>query len=296
MFSRFETLFLKFLFLMATSVGFGFAQPAVSHAQFDVYETYSDDYWIDGGGVHDIDIYIWENGMDIWIDGQFHQQFFDNDIDYAKIWFYSFYDQIHVNVYGYSSRNFKLFFYGSDYADTIFNYSNIRMSVSAGDGNDEIAGGSGDDAISGDEGNDIISGGPGDDDLYGNDGDDDIWGDDGDDYIRGGEGFDEAWGGEGDDTIRGGTEADVLDGGPGNDTLIGHFHNSTFHKLPDFAVDTLIGGTGEDEFIGGVAFLYFVYQGYYYPIEIEYMPDFNNTEDTMKHYFYFLYIPNPPSD
>ncbi len=297
MFPRFETLFLKILFLVATSIGFGIAQPTTTHAQLGVHEYYHDYYWLDGGGVHTVDVYVWENGMDIWIDGQFYQQAFDGNTNYwANIEFYSFFDQINANVYGYSSRDINVTFYGSDYADTIFNYSNISMVVGAGDGDDEIGGGWGDDVISGDEGNDIITGGDGNDSLYGNDGDDDIWGDDGNDSIHGGEGFDEAWGGYGDDTIRGGTEADVLDGGPGNDILIGNHFKSGVHQLPDFAVDTLIGGSGEDEFIGAIAYLYFVYQGYFYPIEIEAIPDYDSSDDTLKFYYHYLFIPNPPSD
>lgn len=69
--------------------------------------------------------------------------------------------------------------------DRITLNTDIRSSVSGGDGNDILIGGKGDDFLYGGRGNDLLYGKDGIDFLYGDDGDDRLYGGKGDDHLYG---------------------------------------------------------------------------------------------------------------
>jgi hypothetical protein len=121
--------------------------------------------------------------------------------------------------------------------------------------------------FSGSGGADIIFGGSAGDELNGGDGDDFIDGGAGNDRLTGGPGNDTVFGGDGDDILIGGTGEgdDSYDGGDGQDTLI--FSSAVSGIIVDLsagtsqgpdidfdhfvAVETFVGGSGDDLFIGG---------------------------------------------
>ncbi|WP_019502069.1 calcium-binding protein [Pseudanabaena sp. PCC 6802] len=119
-------------------------------------------------------------------------------------------------------------------------------------GNDNLPGGldnSGDDIMEGGEGRDTIEGGSGNDSLLGGDGNDLIDGGVDNDTLSGGDNRDTLTGGFGNDFLQGESGRDLLidvegsnnlNGGVGNDTLTGG------SSIDPGAIDTLLGGTGDD--------------------------------------------------
>lgn len=125
----------------------------------------------------------------------------------------------------------------------------INLTISGGNGDDNIQGGDGDDILEGNAGNDTIkggagrnyiNGGAGNDKLYGGTGRDVIYGGDGDDQLEGNAGDDYLEGGKGNDHLKGGAGRDVLSGGLDNDTLEGGANN-----------DVIYAGGGTDQIFGG---------------------------------------------
>ncbi|USG62239.1 VWA domain-containing protein [Sneathiella marina] len=122
-------------------------------------------------------------------------------------------------------------------------------AFTGGPGNDIITAGAGNDYVAGEGGDDTLSGGDGNDYMLGSSGADEIQGDGGNDYLDGGSNNDQLLGGAGNDTLkgesgnddlRGGANADTLEGGSGNDTLRGNGGD-----------DLLVGGSGDDNLRGG---------------------------------------------
>jgi len=122
-------------------------------------------------------------------------------------------------------------------------------AFTGGPGNDIITAGAGNDYVAGEGGDDTLSGGEGNDYMLGSSGADEIQGDGGNDYLDGGSNNDQLLGGAGNDTLmgesgnddlRGGANADTLEGGSGEDTLRG-----------EGGSDLLIGGSGDDDLRGG---------------------------------------------
>lgn len=83
------------------------------------------------------------------------------------------------------------------------------VTVTVGDGDNDVTGGSGDDTITAGNGDNAIDGGDGDDTITTGDGDDTIDGGDGDDVIVAGNGTNDITGGEGADTMTGGDGVDT---------------------------------------------------------------------------------------
>ena len=96
------------------------------------------------------------------------------------------------------------------------------ITVSGGDGNDELIGSEGSDALDGDAGNDRLEGRGG------------------ADFLRGGEGNDTVLGGAGNDEIRDGIGNDVIDAGADDDVVFLDLTNGFS------AADQVAGGTGFD--------------------------------------------------
>ena len=138
---------------------------------------------------------------------------------------------------------------GKDLDNTIdaSQYSDGKVFVDGGEGddtiigsqgNDLLLGGQGNDSIRGEGGNDLITGAAGNDVLEGNAGHDILVGNQGDDLLRGDAGNDLLVGSEGDDTLYGGAGTDNLSGNSGNDGLFGGGDS-----------DTLSGDSGQDRFL-----------------------------------------------
>lgn len=145
----------------------------------------------------------------------------------------------------------------------------IRRSVNALDGADEILGHGGRDRVLGGGGNDRLDGGAQDDFLLGEAGFDTIAGAAGADLVFGGTGSDVIYGfragsdadasdggdtvfaGTGNDIVHGQAGADVLHGSVGSDQIFGDGANDEIHgeSGPDF----LFGGAGNDEIFGAGA-------------------------------------------
>ena len=85
------------------------------------------------------------------------------------------------------------------------------LSITGGNGTNDLTGGDGDDTLTGGADVDTLTGGAGDDTINGGDGDDTINGGDGNDTINGG---------DGNDTITGGAGIDSISGGAGVDTFV----------------------------------------------------------------------------
>ncbi|MEM6744419.1 MAG: calcium-binding protein [Pseudomonadota bacterium] len=138
-------------------------------------------------------------------------------------------------------------------------------------GNDRLKGLGGDDDLRGGEGEDRLQGGAGDDKLAGNEGADVMRGGAGDDLLIA-EGRDRAAGGGGDDVVRALTGRGALTGGGGEDTLdVSRLENAridlakgtvkaqganwSFEGFEAFESGrrsvTLLGGSGDDDLIGG---------------------------------------------
>ncbi|MCC3501857.1 MULTISPECIES: calcium-binding protein [unclassified Microcoleus] len=97
--------------------------------------------------------------------------------------------------------------------------------------------------------NDNINGTPGNDYLVGNDDNqvsDAIFGGRGADTLKGLDGDDFLFGGSGKDQLYGGRGSDWLEGNSGNDILVGHTNDQGQYDY--YEVDTLIGGSGADQF------------------------------------------------
>lgn len=142
----------------------------------------------------------------------------------------------------------------------------IPLSVTSGDGNDDIQGGLGNDLIEssfgtdfikGEAGNDIIRAGDDDDSISGGFGNDIIDAGTGGDVARGDAGDDEIWGGIGSDNLSGGDDNDIIrgevgqdfiDGGFGNDVLLGGEDNDLLFGRQ--GNDFLSGGNDQDELYG----------------------------------------------
>jgi Ca2+-binding RTX toxin-like protein len=125
-------------------------------------------------------------------------------------------------------------------------------------GNDVLDGGANDDFLSGDTGNDelygnigndILNGGTGNDFLYGGDGSDQLNGGDQNDYLNGGSNNDTSNGGSGNDTLYGGSGNDIVNGNTGDDRLYGV--DAILLNPGRGEVDSLLGGTGNDNFYLG---------------------------------------------
>ncbi|MEH6544946.1 MAG: VWA domain-containing protein [Sneathiella sp.] len=131
-------------------------------------------------------------------------------------------------------------------------------AFTGGPGNDIITAGAGNDYVAGEGGDDTLSGGDGNDYMLGSSGADEIQGDDGNDYLDGGSNNDQLFGGAGNDTLMGdsgnddlsgGANADTLEGGSGEDTLRGNGGSDLL--IGDSGDDDLRGGGGSDTLIGG---------------------------------------------
>lgn len=153
--------------------------------------------------------------------------------------------------------------------------------IFGGGGNDELYSGDGNDYVFAGAGDDVVSGGLGNDRIYGGDGQDQLYGDEGDDILSGDAGSDLLVGRIGNDLLIGGAGADALDGLEGNDLLFSgnltlasstsvtdstdtallsllnqwtSFRTagllSSLRGPNDNAVDSLNGGTGDDDFYG----------------------------------------------
>jgi hypothetical protein len=88
----------------------------------------------------------------------------------------------------------------------------VPVTVTGGDGADNLFGGSGDD---------ILLGGSGSDRLLGHNGKDELVGGKASDVANGGKGKDTLTGGAGNDVLKGGLGSDLLRGGAGKDKLVG---------------------------------------------------------------------------
>jgi ELWxxDGT repeat protein len=113
----------------------------------------------------------------------------------------------------------------------------IPVFVTAGNGNDKIAGGSAPDTLGGGAGKDTIDGGLGNDRLNGHGGHDRLFGNAGGDRL---------YGYDGNDLLDGGSSSDRCYGGNGSDTMFGASGNDRFFAAGDNAIDELFGGTGQD--------------------------------------------------
>lgn len=126
------------------------------------------------------------------------------------------------------------------------------------------------DTLIGNDDNNMLGGGAGSDSINGEGGNDTIYGDAGNDRVIGGAGDDELYGGSGDDTLDGSLGYDTLIGGDGNDTAdyslspaksvlvnlqtnqVG-FPYANNRLMSITSVENVIGGSGDDWFIGNVA-------------------------------------------
>jgi Ca2+-binding RTX toxin-like protein len=140
-------------------------------------------------------------------------------------------------LYGTNTRDpsvaYDEVFFGNGGADIVY----------TGGGNDwvwALAGDPSNVTFFGWEGDDVLVSFEGADWLDGQAGNDILISGAGNDALVGGDGNDQLWGGDGSDQINGGSGADWLIGSEGNDFLVG--------GLRDGVRDTLIGGTGSDEY------------------------------------------------
>ena len=175
--------------------------------------------------------------------------------------------------------------YGRSGNDTLLgNSGNDRLD--GGDGNDVLDGGDGDDRLYGGKGDDTLTGGTGNDALDGDSGNDIVLGGDGNDLLDGGSGRDLMIGGNGVDRLIGGSDDDLLIGNratlESNDAALqqilaewtsnrtyaarvanlkgsgtgtrsnGNTFLNTSTVLDDGAIDTLMGSSGQDWFLGTV--------------------------------------------
>lgn len=136
-------------------------------------------------------------------------------------------------------------------------------AVLAGDADPNVlrSTGQGDDTMTGGGGNDTLEGGPGADELHGGTGSD---------TLRGGDGADELNGDDSNDTLDGGSGGDVMNGGTGLSDLADYSGRTlsvsvTFNGAANDGeagesdnlsrdVEQVNGGSGNDTFVGGIAF------------------------------------------
>ncbi|MDI3337928.1 peptidoglycan DD-metalloendopeptidase family protein [Defluviimonas aestuarii] len=171
---------------------------------------------------------------------------------------------------------------GDDLVDGTF--SDRRMVINGGTGNDTILGGSADDFLVGADGVDSLVGGIGNDELHGDAGNDRLDGEAGNDTIYGGVGNDAILGrfgndllygengndniaaSDGNDTVYGGTGSDSIGGGNGFDSIYGEDGNDVIGSGNDddlidagngkdvasggYGADTIHGGFGDDTLAG----------------------------------------------
>ncbi|HEX8224314.1 MAG TPA: calcium-binding protein, partial [Allosphingosinicella sp.] len=125
----------------------------------------------------------------------------------------------------------------------------VGLTLSGGEGKDEIRGTAGGDLIEGLGGDDQILGGAGDDTLRGGDGRDDLRGEGGSNLIEGGDGPDSLWDGDGNDRLYGGEGDDFMFAGQ-SDQAFGEGGNDTIrygHSSSMLSVPALVsGGAGDD--------------------------------------------------
>lgn len=139
---------------------------------------------------------------------------------------------------------------GGDFATTLtISGGDGDDDLTGGDGNDVITGGSGNDTLKAGAGNDTVDGGSGADDVSGGDGSDVVVGGGGSDVLKGGDGADTVDGDAGGDTLSGGEGSDTVNGGEGNDRLKGGGNDDDVNG--DAGRDELAGGHGRDHCIGG---------------------------------------------
>jgi Ca2+-binding RTX toxin-like protein len=123
-----------------------------------------------------------------------------------------------------------------------------------------LTGGDGPDNLHGSNLADVLTGGAGNDFLRGHGGDDTLYGGDGDDRLLDAQGVNVLDGAAGDDLLIGGGAGSLLDGGPGRDFLAGADHDhldggdgddelTFFLSAPDGPHGTAHGGAGSDTFI-----------------------------------------------
>lgn len=140
----------------------------------------------------------------------------------------------------------------------IINTGTIIENFISGSGNDNLTGNAVKNVISAGNGNDTVAGLDGDDILHGNGGDDMMTGDTGADTLNGGNGADTLDGGSEDDVIRGQGGNDDITGGDGNDSIFTGINDDTAYggagndnMLGQGQIDTLFGGAGNDTLSGG---------------------------------------------
>ncbi|MFP6669837.1 MAG: hypothetical protein VB857_00360, partial [Pirellulaceae bacterium] len=150
-----------------------------------------------------------------------------------------------------SIESVKLTGNGNDNTIDASEYSDGKLTVSGGKGddtligskgNDLLFGNDGDDVVKGNGGRDVILGGNGDDSLHGNAGNDFIFGQNGDDHLYSGSGMDQMSGGNGADTLVSidGDANDVLRGGAGNDSFWVDQQNAFFGTMNDNIQDASV--------------------------------------------------------
>ncbi|WP_375262657.1 calcium-binding protein [Palleronia sp.] len=103
--------------------------------------------------------------------------------------------------------------------------------------------------LTGNDAANLITAGSGDDALAGLAGDDVLFGTEGDDSLSGGNGSDSLDGGSGEDVLQGDGGRDVLDGGLGNDRMVGGTGDDTFvvNERGDDVVEAFGGGSDTTE-------------------------------------------------
>ena len=137
-------------------------------------------------------------------------------------------------------------------------------------GNDTLDGSAGNDYLYGEYGSDVLYGSFGHDILIGGDEHDILYGEFGRDVLDGGNGNDYLDGGDDNDYFYGGAGSDYLFGGAGNDTLLGFNYGDG--GIGQF--DTLVGGSGADQFYLGSEHYGYNYLGDGYAV----IADFNRYE------------------
>ncbi len=145
--------------------------------------------------------------------------------------------------------------------DLLVHEGDTGLTLTASDGVEAFVGGAGNDSFSvsgevgvvfsGAGGDDVGFGANGDDKLDGVAGDDKLSGGAGDDIIIGGDGADELRGGAGEDTLSIDADDTVIEGGDGADTAIVTGVEGVTLDLGAAAIETVIGGVGDDYFTAG---------------------------------------------
>lgn len=116
------------------------------------------------------------------------------------------------------------------------------LSITGGNGTNDLTGGDGDDTLTGGADVDTLKGGAGDDTINGGEGDDTINGGDGNDTINGGDGNDKITGGAGKDDITGGAGADIFVFSSGD---TGFSAANQIDEILDFSLEDKIEATDQ---------------------------------------------------